>query len=236
MKTFVIKEDGINSMMKDLYIRGSLAATAIFIFLFAMTYFRPNRNLDETGIIILIIIFASITTWFFSIAIAKTRRLFESFSLTFDGNLITRDQYDTPTITLLRTEITEIIKYKKGSFKIKGGSKYDVILVPKQIAEGHQLEELLKQIVPVVEKEREISILQSLTMIGVVIAFFALYETTKNKFVVFTCGAILILATIFHLLNTHKSKNIDYSSKRNVWLTILTLISIGLGIYRRLSN
>jgi hypothetical protein len=69
----------------------------------------------------------------FYISRKRTRRLYESYVLTISDSAITREQYQTPTVTISNSDINVIIKNNNGSFTIKGGTAQDLIGIPTQI-------------------------------------------------------------------------------------------------------
>ena len=90
----------------------------------------------------------------------------ESYTLTITNNLITREQFITPTISIYFNEVSEISQQKNGTLTIKGRESSDLIVVLPQIDNYNDLIKSLEQISTVVKKD--VSFLekyQSLTLL-----------------------------------------------------------------------
>ena len=86
------------------------------------------------------------------IGLKRQRKLFESYTLIVGSDFIKREQLNTPTIVLQKTEIKDIIKAKNGAIIIKGNNAGEVIGIPNEIADKEKLEQLLDAIKPIVYK------------------------------------------------------------------------------------
>lgn len=82
----------------------------------------------------------------------KLKRIYASYTLTISGNVIIREQQNTPTIKLSFTEVNEIAKHPDGSYTITGKHRQEVIGIPEYIENSNGLERALNEIRPVVLK------------------------------------------------------------------------------------
>ncbi len=157
----------------------------------------------------------------------RQKTLFDSYTLTITNNLITREQFNTPTISIYFNDIKEIAKHKDGSFTIKGKDATDLIGVPPQIDNYSQLETTLQNIQPITAKD-SVSFLQkyqSLTGLLTVGLMLCVY-TVNNKIVVALTGTTLVALMIWSFIKIRSSKNIDSKTKRSVWWVLLVLASV----------
>ena len=115
----------------------------------------------------------------------RQKEIFDSYVLTLNNNAITREQYNTSTITISNAEISEIIKKSNGSFTIKGKSTVDVIVVPSQIDEYEKLEKALADIRQITTKSSEpflqkYSRLLSILTIGLMAAVYLVQRQNNS--------------------------------------------------------
>ena len=153
--------------------------------------------------------------------------LFESYRLTITNNLITREQLNTPTISIYFNEIQEIVRYKNDSFTIRGNHTADVIFIPPQIGNRSRLELLLQQIQPIVDKANgsfmeKYRTLISLLAIGLMVCVY----TVNNKIVVGLAGIILVAFMIWSFVQFRRDKNIDHRTRRTGWYLLLVIASV----------
>jgi hypothetical protein len=159
--------------------------------------------------------------------INRQKKLYGSYRIIIASDGITREQLNTPTISLSNIGITEIRKNKNGSFTVKGTMPGQIIFIPPQIENYNELEEALNRIMPInatasksfLEKYR---VLLSLANLSLLVTFYVV----QNKIVTAVCGAIVVLymSYAFYLIQT--SKNVDYRTKRSSWIVLLVLFSV----------
>jgi hypothetical protein len=228
MQTFKIRQDGFKEIKKQMLIR------TIPIVLIAVTVgivISPINSKDKAEDInilpIIIPLVAASVGFGLYRGVNRQKALFESYTLTITNNLITREQLNTPTISIYFNDIKEIAKHKNGSFTIKGKDAVDLIGIPAQIDDYTQLETALQQIQPIVAKNQVsfIERYQSLTGLVTVGLMLCVY-TVNNKIIVALTGSTLLALMIWSFIKIRGSKNIDSKTKRSVWWVALVLASV----------
>jgi len=157
----------------------------------------------------------------------RQKALFESYTLTITNNLVTREQINTPAISIYFNDIKEITKNKKGGFTIKGKEAVDLIWVPIQIDNHSQLEKTLQDILPLTVRDK-VSLLQkypALTALATLGLMFCVY-TADNKIIVGLTGSILVTLLIWSFVKIRSSKNVDNKTKKSAWWVFLVLASV----------
>jgi hypothetical protein len=159
--------------------------------------------------------------------VKKQKKLLESYELTISDKLICREQLNTPDISILVTEVVEIIKHPKGGFSIKGSRNNGTILIPLQIENYEQLETTLQQIHPITIKSHYSNYQKFKPLLGILggglmICVYAV----NNKAVVGVAGSLSTALMIWSLVRTQKDKNIDRKTKNRAWIILIVIASI----------
>jgi len=159
--------------------------------------------------------------------VKRQKTLFESYTLTITNNLVTREQLNTPIISIYFNEIKEIIKNKNGSFIIKGKEAVDLIGIPAQIDDYSQLETTLQQIKPIIVKDKVAFLDKYPSFAGLLtIGLMLCVYTVNNKIIVGLTGTALVALMLWSFIKIQKSKNVDSKTKQSVWLVLLVLASV----------
>jgi hypothetical protein len=169
----------------------------------------------------------------FSIRTQKAK--YESYELGIGDEIITRTQHNTPSMSLKKDDIKEIVKNSNGSYSIKGrGGMLDVIGIPAQIENSERLEVLLNTFAPVriEEKPSLFARFQYVFIIGGLALFGAVFTST-NKIVVSVSGMLIVALIIYNLIVLNKSKNMDKSMKTASWVSLILLVSVVMTVYLR---
>lgn len=228
MQTFKIRQDGFKEIRKKSLFR------AIPILLIALTVgitistLNTKDKENDVNVLPFIIPF-TLSALGFGVyrGINRQKALFDSYTLTVTNNLITREQYNTPTISIYFTEITEIAKHKNGGFTIRGKDTQDLIGIPTQIDNYSQLETTLEVIRPFVIKNKIPLIEKYQSLAGLVtVGLMLCVYTVENKIIVGLTGSTLIALMIWSFIKIHKSKNVDTKTKKSVWWVLLVLASV----------
>jgi hypothetical protein len=82
----------------------------------------------------------------FKISFRKQKKFLLSYSVTVSDEGVTREQLNTPPLSISFMEIKEIIKTPKGGFMVKGIDRTDVIHILYFIDNPDTLEERTKRI------------------------------------------------------------------------------------------
>lgn len=157
----------------------------------------------------------------------RQKALFESYVLTITNNLITREQLNTPTISIYFNEVKEIAKHKNGSFSIKGKDATDLIGIPSQIANYSQLETTLQSIQTIIVKDKVSFLQKNQSLAGLLtVGLMLCVYTVNNKVIVALTGITLVALMVWSFLKIRNSKNVDSKTKKSVWWVLLVLASV----------
>jgi hypothetical protein len=157
----------------------------------------------------------------------RQRQLFESYTLTVDENSIQREQFNTPTVTISRSEIQEILKDETGGFAVKGKSRTEVIIVSNQIENIEALERELQQLGEIKLQQGKSTVERlrfPIVLIGLVM--MATVYISTNRYLVLCCGSILALGLMYSIYEVQTSKTVDKKTKRISWWTVIVIIAV----------
>jgi hypothetical protein len=159
----------------------------------------------------------------------QQKKILDSYRLIIDEDSLTRQQFNTPVITIKKADIREIVKTTNGNFSVRTDSKLNAIAIPAQINDYEEVERLLNEIQAVRQKNTGntrmtyygISLLSMALFVGLYIA--------DNKIIVAVCGISSSLLMAWSFITTLKSKNVDNRSKRFTGMTFaLFFIIVGM--------
>lgn len=228
MQTFKIRQDGFKEIKKQMLVRVVPIILIAVIVGIVVSFINSKDKATDINILPIIIPFFALVVGFSLYrGVNRQKVLFDSYTLTITNNLITREQLNTPTISIYFNDIKEITKHKNGSFTIKGKDTTDLIGVPSQIDNYSQLETILQNIRPITVKE-SVSFLQkyqSLTALLTMGLMLCVY-TVNNKIIVALTGTTLVVLMIWSFIKVQSSKNVDSKTKRNIWWVLLVLVSV----------
>jgi hypothetical protein len=238
MEQFKIKQGGFKEIRKTLLIITVPLLLIITFGVLAIFYFTMKDEQRDVNVLLLLIPFTLVTGAFgLYPSMNRQKKIFESYSLTLDNNSITREQHNTPTITISNEEISEIIKNSNGSITIKGNSKVNVIGVPPQIDDYKKLEELLNEIKQISTKTKE-SFPQKYIMLFSLLGMglMATFQISNIKIIVGISGLVLLTFLGYSFFAIQRSKNIDNKTKRGRWMILFVAAIIIGGMYYKLSG
>jgi hypothetical protein len=169
-------------------------------------------------------------------ALKRQKALWDSYTLSFAGNVVIREQLNTPVIMIPFNEITAITKLKIGTICIRGKKPADLIMVPAQVENYEQLESTLQQVMPVTIKTSATPAAKFGWLIGLLSLglMFTVY-TVSNKMVVAISGTALVALMCWSIIKTQRNKNIDSKTKRSMWWVIIVLLSVILIMITKLT-
>ncbi|MEO8148232.1 MAG: hypothetical protein ABI723_11365 [Bacteroidia bacterium] len=242
MEKFKIKPGGFKEIKKQVLKKLIPFFIVIMAVSMGISYLDINHKSKHVNVMLEVVI--GITIVFgvggFGIfrAVNRLKHLFESYTLTITDNSVIREQHNTLTITLLFSDINQIIKNSNGSFTIKGRNALDVIGVPVQIENYEQLETSLNQIRPLAIKTQEaISQKLRVPLSFLALGLMATVYLATNKIIVGISGVIVSGLLIWSLIQIQQNKNIDSKTKRGSYWSIFALVSIiAMTIYKLLGN
>ena len=168
---------------------------------------------------------------YFSFVIYRTlrrqRRIMMSYTLTITDSGITREQDNTPTISISFMEVREIIKTRKGAFLIKGVDRKDLIYILRDLNEDGKLEQKLQSFAPITTDKKDPFMLKyRLTIRLVAIGMFLCLYNIHNKPVNVACALLLSGLLAWSIYETQTSKNVTTYAKRASWLNLLIIAAI----------
>lgn len=228
MEQFKIRKDGFKEIRKTLFVRGIPVMIIAISGAIAMSYFNSNNHEQDVNALPFVIPLLLVLVGFaFNKVIKKQKEIFESYVLTIDASSIVRESYNTPTITISNIEVREINKDLKGNYTIKGISSINHIVIPAQIEGREKLESLLNEIKQISVKTSE-PFLQKfrILMLILTIGLMAGVYIPKDKLIVGVSGTFLLVFMGYSFVVNQKNKNIDYTTKRKMWWSIIVVASI----------
>jgi hypothetical protein len=224
MQIFKIRQSGFKEIRRTMLIR--TIPMLVIVLTFGITV--ASKSLNYTEILPYYIPFIVVLLAFgIYRGINRQKTLFNSYTLTITNNLISREQVNTPTISIYFNDIKEISKHKNGSFTVKGKDATDIIAIPPQVDNYSQLETTLQGIRPIVAKDN-VSFLQkyqSLTALLVVGLMLCVY-TVNNKIIVALAGTTFVSIMIWSFIKIRGSKNVDRRTKKIVWWSLIVVASV----------
>lgn len=228
MQTFKIRQGGFKEIKRQMLIRTlPIMLIAVTVGIVISSINSKDKATDVNVLPFVIPLIAVAVGYGLYRGVNRQKALFESYTLTITNNLVTREQLNTPTISIDFNDIKEITKHKNGSFIIKGKETVDIIGIPAQVDNYSQLEIELQQIQPIIVKHK-VSFLekyQSLTGLLTVGLMLCVY-TINNKIIVGLTGTALVALMVWSFIKIRSSKNVDSKTKRSVWWVLLVLASV----------
>lgn len=239
MQQFKIRPDGFKEIRKKQLLQSIpilLLAVIVGLVISSVNFKAKESDVNTLPFVIPIVLIAL----GFGVYRGLNRRkiLLDSYILKITNNLIERQQINTTKISIYFNDISEITKGKDGSFTIKGKTSTDTILVPSQIENYNQLEQLLNTIKPIKEKVRESILQKQRSLISLLtLALMAVVFISKDKILVGISGIILTGLLSWSFYEIRISKNIDDKTKKSMWWVLLVLaVIIGITILKLMGH
>ncbi len=233
---FTLRKDGFKEIRKAMLLRMIPIFSALFFFVY-MVNFYPYRNQPgsmDTMVYLVPLLLGAVGFGVYT-GVARQKKIFESYVLTFDGSALTRTQYNTPDVVLNYDTIRAILKNKNGSITVKGDSAVNVIGIPAQMEAFEALEKLLNEIKPVTSTPAK-SLFQVVygLLPFVTLALMAVIIFATNKIIVALSGTALLGLLGYSVFEIMRSKNIDRKTRNSMWLMIFVVFSILTTLYFKL--
>jgi hypothetical protein len=236
MPQFKMSKDGFKKFTRKWLII-SAAMMVIITTIVVLTNLKSSNPGDINVLPFVIPFLAAIFGFNIYRSFQKQKKFIQSYSVSISGDGVTREQMNTPPLSISSLEIREIIKTKKGSFMVKGVHRTDVIHIPYWIENPASVEEQLQQLAPVGENKKDARNQQLRTTltflaVGLMICLF----TVPNKIVTLICGPLLIVLLVLALYEVQTNKNVPTNAKRRNWVLLFPIIVIVYLIYIRLNG
>jgi hypothetical protein len=238
MEQFKIRQNGFKEIRKAILIKAiPILLLAAFGGL-AISYFTTNGQPNDVNVFPFVIPIVLVALAFgLYRSVNRQKEIFDSYILTLDNNVITREQHNTPTITILNADLCEIIKNSNGSFTIKGNSSVNVIGVPSQIDEYEKLEKTLSEVRQISTKGSESFLQKFRGLLSVLtIGLMAAVYISNDKIIVGVSGTVLLVVLGYSFFEVQRSKNIDRKTKKGMWWLLLVTASIISIMYYKLTG
>jgi hypothetical protein len=159
--------------------------------------------------------------------VKRQRVLYESYRLTIDESGIIREQFNTPTIRIMKSDITLIAKNANRSFTIKGRNNREVIGIAGQVEDYEELEQILRQIKPFGGPAQKPLLEKYGRFAGIVtIILFAAVFLSNDKTIVTLSGILLIGLLGWSFTEVLRSKHIDARTKRGMYFVIFPIFAV----------
>ena len=238
MQIFKIRQDGFKEIRKKMLLISIpmlLIAGAAGITISTINSKGKENDVNVLPVVIPMVVLA--LGFGLYRGVNRQKGLFESYTLTINNNLITREQLNTPTISIYFNDIKEIAKHKNGGFSIKGKEASDLIGIPLQIDNYPTLEAALQQIQPLIVKDKASFIEKYQSLAGLLtIGLMLCVYTVNNKIVVGLTGSALVALMVWSLIQIRTSKNIDRKTKKSIWWVVLVLASVIAVMFLKLTG
>jgi hypothetical protein len=236
LQQYVIEETGFKKIKKQTVLRSVISAAFVMVALVCFDIFGPAGNTFDSTTLLFVLPVTSIMIGF-SIyrGLKRKKALTDSFVVTVTQDMVKRDQFNTPSVSIPLDEIKEIVRLRSGTLVITGKSKWERICVPAQVDRYDQLEASLNNIRPITAKKsfdipQKYAVLISLA----IIASLGYVYVGTNKIILGILGPIVLGAIVYSFYTFRKNKNIDSKSKRTSWWLLVVGASVAFVLYTKL--
>jgi len=229
MTQFKIRPGGFNEIQRK------ALRTTIPVLLLAMLaivclpeLLRKDQDASRVNTLPVIVPFiAAILAFGMKRGLDRQRKLFESYTLAVEEHDLVREQSDTPVIRIPKKDITKITKGVEGNFAIKGSQAGDEIVVPAQIEQYAELEQILRGLGPVTVLSSAPFVQKYATLLLMVqLGLMAVNFTSTNPILVTISGVAIIGILLWAFFVTRNNKNIDNRTARSMYWGLLVIIPI----------
>jgi hypothetical protein len=158
----------------------------------------------------------------------RQQELWNSYRLIFDDHNILRVQNDVPTITINKSEITEITESMHGQIQVKTASRHHFIHVPPAIENREELIAILSEFGTLRKRETKNNWTIAIPVLSFV--FMVAFFIAKQKAVIISTGIILVFGLLWSFFEIQRSKLVDQKTKRSSWFIFLVLVAIAVRV------
>jgi FtsH-binding integral membrane protein len=241
MEQFKLIEDGYGQLrkvhLKKVFLFLLVMISSMLLFWYIATNGRHNEYSTFPSFLALILVFGGSLLCYTFLLVKRNEKIYHSYRLTFDNSTIKREQYNTPTIDILKEDVSEIYKNSKGYYTIKGNRTADTIFVTPQIEEYERIGNLLGDIKPIVTKNSEIHQKSNRILLIVLCITIAIPIIFQNSNFSIIISRLVFMGVIgYNLYEISRSKNINNSTKREMLIAMVAgLMAMSANIYQNLS-
>lgn len=228
MQQFTVNPNKFKEIKKQMLTRSIPTLLLVTIAVIAINYSNTTKQeTDFTWLFIAIPLFGLVMTWGVRKGLKRQKLLLDSYILTVSNNSITREQANTPTISIYFNDITSIAKYKNGSIIIRSKDAADQIIVPAQIDHYEEFESLIAGINPVNTENSQPQLQKYTTLLSLVnVACMICVYVSNNNLLVGVTGTVCTALTGWSFYKAWMSKNLDSKTKRSLVWGLLALLSV----------
>jgi len=227
---FKISPEGILGFKKKLLLRSLITpvigvATGVVLELFK---FKDEPFGSTTMLLFYIPVFIGVGVFSYFYSLKKLQKTLKSYVLSIDQEIITRQQWNTQTISIAKSEIKKIIKNKNGTFTILGPQSLNMIGVPAGIENSEELEQILSKFHEIKYIVASGIIKKGLTYLSsmVFLASFLVVFISENKWAGLIAGSVVFIGMVIYLVVVQRSKNVPNNLRRNSLFVIIPLFAI----------
>lgn len=223
---YTLSPDGFSEVRKRILQRAIPTLSIPIIVILSAKFYGGDSDLSNVAQTLLIAIVA--VGFGIFISLKKQKQLYESYQLTIGETSIVREQQNTPTISIEKSEMQSITQAHNGDLVITSlTSAKDIISVPSQTANFEALRQELETLCPITIQEKKPLLirLQWLIVIGVLALMGTVY-IAENKIMVGFAGTALTVVMGYGIWSIQRNKNVDKRTKRMMWLSLIPILSI----------
>lgn len=239
MKTYKLRPEGFQP------IKGKLQNTGITLFLviIPIVFFLSTREKGVDLATLFVFIFLVLPIFAFALykginrSIATQQEQWVSYELSLETDVITKKQLRTSDIQIQKSEISSLQQGQDGSLVVKTEDRHKFIVIPNSL-DG--LEEVQAHLatwrkVETIPKRPLWQRPYIWLLVAVLIGFVVLFVSQSIQ-VVLPVGGLLILFSIWCLVEIQRSPQIDAKTKRSSWFSFTFGIAIiGVKIFAALT-
>jgi hypothetical protein len=235
MQQYRISEENYKKFRKKWFNVGIPVISAVVAIIVLIIVYSQGKEGEFTTLPYILPVFVAFITFSIFRGLRKQRRLLLSYSVTISDSDITREQYNTPPMTINFMEIKEIVKTRKGSYMIKGRAKTDVIYIPYIIDDAAALEDELGKFAPIAPHAKEKQQRGfKLALALLAIAGFLTLLLTNDKLLICISGVVAIGAFIYRFIELVTNKSIPTNLKRRSWIYLGIVVFVIYTMYTKI--
>jgi hypothetical protein len=224
MQQFKISEEGYKKIRRrGLRVLIPFIAVVVVVII-VISVATPHKGELQTWPVVLPILLL-IYGWAFMRSLRRQRQLLLSYTVTISDHEITREQLNTPTLSINFMEIKEIIRLKKGNIVVLGLTRNDTIHIPYWIENYPVLEKELQRFAPITERPRVLPYALYRLLISVfALAMLLTVAVVENRVLVIACAVLASASFIWTSYEMRVSKNLPDNLKRISWIYLLLVL------------